>query len=434
MPRPMKALITYFGGVLRAVLCSVFALVVFMGCSEAVAGKLVIKIQVANKSSEKEVVQVRSNLPKRITPADIIDLAGLNLGYDVKSDTYYVDDSVELEPGEIRVFNVVTKDIWQLNSSDVERYRTRAKKLAGQLAGTDSSAKASEDLEKIEAETEGILKRQQASKITLVPPVEHIQAYEKNIKVLQDIKRRVGNLENLALAAGVDPGQALIGDDVMASSPRRSATTPLKYGEAVMKVTVHNPSATRSVKTNIRTDLPAELSVDDVVDAGGLGVRYDSQKKVAYVYKNDVELQPNETLTYKVRIHDKWNINGERMKFLQKQVNDLLRQCQGKKGIDAVVNTLNDAAKDLTATMKASGPKELNPGYIAYYRRQSDKLDNIEKTLNRVEAALRPLDTHRGFELPAPDRKTTWLVIWIILGFLALMSMLFFLRWFVKSS
>jgi hypothetical protein len=99
-----------------------------------------------------------------------------------------------------------------------------------------------------------------------------------------------------------------------------------------------------------------------------------------------------------------------------------------------VINTLNTAAEDLDSVMKTVGPTELNPAYIAYYRRQADSLDKIEKKLNRVDAALKPLQTNKGFAIDAPDKKTTWLIIYIILGFLAVLSLLFFLRWYIQSS
>jgi hypothetical protein len=341
---------------------------------------------------------------------------------------------VELTPGEIRNFNVVMRDIWNLDPAEIERYRKRAAALSSMLSGSEYSAECTHELEQVTSELDDIVKRQKSKKITAVPPIEHIQAYEKNLKLFQDVKNRVGKMENLALAAGINPGDNLIGDDVSASIPRRDALKPQEFGEAIMKVTVRNPSPTQSAKTDVRANLPAELSVDDVIDAGGLQVRYDSKEKVAYVFKYGVELDPGQTIVYKVRIHDKWNINGKRMKFLQDKANELLLRCSGRNGIEAVVNTLNEAVTALEKIMKEKGPTELNPAYIAYYRRQSDRLDKIEKTLNRVDAALKPQETKRGFDLPAPDRKTTWLIIYAILGFLAVISMLFFLRWFVKNS
>jgi hypothetical protein len=49
---------------------------------------------------------------------------------------------------------------------------------------------------------------------------------------------------------------------------------------------------------------------------------------------------------------------------------------------------------------------------------------------------LRPLEREPKFGVPIkpPSRKTTWIIIYIILGFLGIMSLLFFLRWFGRSK
>ena len=133
-------------------------------------------------------------------------------------------------------------------------------------------------------------------------------------------------------------------------------------------------------------------------------------------------------------IRDKWNINAERMAFLQEKVNELLVMTSGRANIEAVETTLKGSLELLESVIAETGPDTLSPAYIAFYRRQADRLDDVERDLNRVDSALKPLETKRGFDIPAPDKKTTWLIIYMILGFLALVSLLFFLRWFVRSS
>jgi hypothetical protein len=236
------------------------------------------------------------------------------------------------------------------------------------------------------------------------------------------------------MAEGLNPGDALIGDDRSAAIPRRDVHFPKEYGEAWVHITVHNSSATRPRKIDIRRDMPPEIRIDDVLDLGGLGVRYDPQARATYVFKDDVEVQPLETVSFKVKIRDKWNINTERMGFLQAKVDELLVLTSGRGNIQAVETSLRGALETLEAIKDKKGPETLNPAYIAFYRRQADQLDDVEQVLNRVDSALKPLETKRGFDIPAPDKKTTWLIIYMILGFLALVSLLFFLRWYVRSS
>ncbi len=397
-------------------------------------GKLVIKIQAANTASVKRSVPIRSSLPAKITPDDVLETAGLNIGYDVKSDTYYVEDTLEMAPKEIRVFDVVLDDIWLIDMAEVESYRKRATVLSSMMSGSKVSAASAEELAKVKSLSAELIERQAKNGITTVAPIDHIQAYETNLKSLQKIKHSVGKIENLAMAIGLNPGESLIGDDINQSIPRSDVHIPDEYGEAVMKITVHNPSATRSIKTDVRRELPPELNVDDVIESNGLEVRFDPKVKLTYLFKYDLVMEPEETITYVVRIRDKWNVNGDRIVFLQDKANELLAQSSGRNNIEAVVNTLASASEALESIIKTSSPTELNPAYIAFYRRQADKLDGVEHTLNRIDASLKPLETKKGHNIPAPDKKTTWLIIYVILGFLAVMSLLFFLRWYVRSS
>jgi hypothetical protein len=208
---------------------------------------------------------------------------------------------------------------------------------------------------------------------------------------------------------------------------------PASFGEAVVKISVMNSSTVQAKKIQVRRELPPEVTLDDVIDAGGLSVQYDSKDKLTYVYADSLEVGPMETKTFDVRIRDKWNINGPRFDFLQEKIGALRITTSGRTSLAAVENMLNDAESRLTAAAAEKGPDALSPAYIAFYRRQSDRLDSIEQDLNRIDSALRPLDTKRGFAIPAPDKKTTWLVIYAILGFLAVLSLLFFFRWFAKS-
>ncbi|MBT3191998.1 MAG: hypothetical protein HN341_05535 [Verrucomicrobia bacterium] len=412
------------------------AVAVGLACTvPASAGKLVLRIHAAHKGESPQPVTIRTSLPARISTNDIVNLNGLNLGYDVKSDTYYVYDTVEVAAGEIKQYNVEMNDIWVVDEEELASYKARSGALAAMLAGTKSSTDGDEEHADVLAREEEILLRQSENGIAAVEnPIIHIQAYETNLKAFQEIKQSVGRLENLALAEGLNPGDALIGDDRSAAIPRRDVHFPKEFGEAWVNITVHNSSATRPRQVDIRRDMPPEISIDDVLDAGGLLVRYDPKAHSTYVFKNDIEVQPLETLTFRVKIRDKWNINAERMTFLQEKVNSLFLMTSGRASIEAVESTLNGALEALEAIMKERGPETLSPAYIAFYRRQADRLDDVERDLNRVDSALKPLETKRGFDIPAPDKKTTWLIIYMILGFLALVSLLFFLRWFVRSS
>jgi hypothetical protein len=399
----------------------------------AVAGKLVLKIQVANKADHPQPVEIRSSLPARITTNDIISLAGLNLGYDVKGDSYYVYGTIELGPKAIAVREVELNDIWRLEDESVKTLTVRAAQMSSMLGATVHAVESSELAGRVDSGVSAILDRQAENRISLVSPIRHIQAYEANLKALQEVRQHVGRIENLVLASGMNPGETLIGEDRSAAAPNRGVHFPASFGEAVVKISVMNSSAVQARKIQVKRELPPEVTLDDVIDAGGLSIQYDSKDRLTYVYADSLEVGPQETKTFDVRIRDKWNINGPRFDFLQEKIGALRVTTSGRSSLAAVENMLGDAESRLKAAAAEKGPDALSPAYIAFYRRQSDRLDRIEQDLNRIDSALRPLDTKRGFAIPAPDKKTTWLVIYAILGFLAVLSLLFFFRWFAKS-
>ena len=420
---------------LRRLCAGVLILSVSSAASTVLADRLVVKIQAANPSEDKEQsVPIRASLPARVSTNDIINLAGLSLGYDVKSDTYYVHGTIQLAPKEIVIREVVLNDIWLVDEADVKTLESRAGTLTGLLASTKHGAKAQEAGVAVKQGVATILERQRDNRITRVSPVRHIQAYESNLKALQEVRQLVGQIENLALAEGINPGDTLVGDDRRAAAPRRDVHFPVAFGEAVVKITVRNTSPAQPRQVAIRHDLPPEVTIDDVLDSKGLSIRFEPREGVTSVYTNALDLAPLETKTFDVRIRDKWNVNGPRIDFLVAKIGELRVVMADRRNLEAVANMLDEAEARLTEVAGEKGPEGLTPAYIAFYRRQADRLDAIEQTVNRIDAALKPLETKRGFDIPAPDKKTTWLVIYAILGFLALISLLFFLRWFAKSS
>lgn len=421
--------------VLRRLCAGLLILSVSGAASTALADRLVVKIQAANKSEDKaQSVPIRAILPARVSTNDIINLAGLDLGYDVKSDTYYVHGTIQLAPNEIAIREVVLKDIWLIDEAEIRTLETRAGQLAGLLASTKHGAKAQEAGDAVKQEVATILDRQTENRITRVSPVRHIQAYESNLKALQDVRQNVGLIENLALAEGINPGDTLVGDDRSAAAPRRDVHFPVSFGEAVVKITVRNTSPVQPRQVPLRHDLPPEVTIDDVLDSNGLAIRFDPGEGVTTVYADALELAPLETKTFDVRIRDKWNVNGPRIDFLGAKIGELRVVIADRRNLESVANMLDEADARLAEVAAEKGPEGLTPAYIAFYRRQADRLDAIEQTVNRIDAALKPLETKRGFDIPAPDKRTTWLVIYAILGFLALLSLLFFLRWFARSS
>jgi hypothetical protein len=355
----------------------------------------------------------------------------------VKNNVYYVHREIELKPKATEVFNVEIRDIWVLPEAQLADLQRRVDSLASMLGKTDFAANAADLRGEVGKNLDRIRAAQAENTVGRVQPIQHIRAYEQNLKDLDRVKRDLGHLENLVLATQQDPGGELVGEvDAIARVRQVPPMADSEYGAAVIQITVRNPTEMARQDLSIKRDLPSEIRSYDVIDAGGLEVGTDQQNGVCYVYKEGLAVGPGATLTFNVKVRDKWNVNGPRVRALKSAAEELLRRISTKQQFGAVNSTIRGIVAALDGVAGEKGPEGINDRYVAFYREQVTRLDQIEQKLNRVEAALKPIEqkSQLGFNIPRPNTKTTWLIIYIILGFLALISLLFFLRWYGKTG
>jgi len=398
------------------------------------ASQLLLRIKAVNPIEKSQPVKIRSNLPQGVKPEDVIELDGLEIAYDVQNDIYYVHKEVPLGPKAVEVFDVTIKDIWVLSDSLLEKLEQRARILVAMLVAEESYDSANALRRQVDDGIQRIREHQAANMIKPgVLPIQHIAAHEANLKTLGRIKRDVGHIENLVLATGQDPG-ALVGDDESALRIRRDVGFP-EYGTAVIQVSVENTSPTETRPIDVKHYLPQEVAPDDILNAGGLSIATDPESGLSYVYIDDITLEPRQIQVFDVTIRDKWNVNTPRLNSLRNNASNLLSRITEKQMFESIETSLVGIISDLSRIQGEKGPETLSPEYVAFYRDQANRLDDLETRINRVQAALIPIEeTQRlGFDLEPPSMRTTWLVIWIILVFLAFLSLLFFLRWYGKT-
>ena len=399
---------------------------------------MVLHIRAGNPISEPQKVKIRSELPARVTTNDIISTDGLDVGYDVRNDRYYVHKELELGPKQIREFRVQLKDIWVISDDEIERCRQKAVTLVEMLIASQYKEEAAKLKEEVDKGIGMVVAVQKESEIKPgVKPQVHIEGYEKASRIFRTVKQDLGQMENLALAAGLNPGE-LIGEAKSAPEPKRDIRLkPEQYKTAIIRIVVKNTSPADVRKVTIRRDLPREVKIDDIIDAGGLEVKADpSRGGICTVFKEAVEIPANQSVVFNVKIRDRWNINGPRIEELAQRATNLLERIGEKEKFPEIFSMLEGILAELEKIKNEPVPQTLNEQYVAFFRGQAERIDVVEMKINRVEAALRPMDktSKWGFKVKPPSMKTTWALIYIILGFLAVMSLLFFLRWYGKGA
>lgn len=401
------------------------------------AGQVVLSIMVGNPTNTTQKVQVRSNLPARIGTNDIINAAGLDVGYDIHGKVHYVHKEIELEPKQVMELKVILRDVWVISPDETGALRRRAAELNKILEATADKTVAARVKESIDAALEAVDKSQAANVIQPgVDAMRHIRAYETDLEKMRAVGRDIGHLENLVLSAGLNP-QGLTGD-LSGETPLSSGRTisVVSTNPVVFEITCQNIMTNRPLTMPIRRDLPPEIGLADVINSGGLAVGADPAAGVCYVYTNQVEIGPGQTVKFAVTLRDKWNVHIPRVASLREGASNLLSRISSKAKFDWVDKDINGILTDLNAVEKIDGPKVLSDKYVAFYTDQGKKIDEIERRLQRIETALKRVEpgTKLGFKVKAPSFKTTWLIIYIILGFLMLVSFMFFLRWYGRTE
>lgn len=400
------------------------------------AAKVALRIKAVNPLNSPQMVVVRSTLPEGVTSNDVVDLDGLELGYDVQNGVYYVHKEVRLGPMQTQDFEVGLRDVWVIAEAELDSLLLQARTLTEKLAGTELADSSRALFEQV-TESLGRIRKTQAEGAIRpgVTPVEHIAAYDANVKLLGRVRRDIGHIENLVMETGQDPGR-LVGEDSKALRLRRDIELPAgDYRTATIRISVQNTSPTEKRLVDVRQALAPELTLDDVLDAAGLSVGSDPETGACYVYRSGVEVEPNDTIAFDVKVRDKWNINGPRIQALSANASNVLARIVKREKYESIEKMLAETQTALAAIAAERGPQTLSPEYVAFYRDQARRLDELEQRINRVRAALQPIEKTRkyGFRVRAPSMRTTWLIIYAILGFLALMSLLFFLRWYGKT-
>lgn len=400
---------------------------------------ITLKIRAINPSqTEKQKAVATALLPSPARPEDVENKEGFEFTYDVAAKTYRIKKEVELNPAESRTLEVVIKDIWTLPDEEIQKLGLHAGKLSGALKASDKEETAVRLQGMIDEGVKAVMARQAAYAVGVVKPLDHIRAYEANIEAIGRIRRDVGLLENLVIAAGQDPGTIL-------GTPKTPPVVDRDINDAtnavlVLHIKVTNTSPTEKRAIPVRHELPAEVRVTDVLEAGGLQVGVDASKNSCYVYLPEpLELEPKAERVFDIKIKDPWALPGRKLVRLDSRVKEILNITREMESYKAVMAQAQAIQKELDVLKDRKAPEVVNDAYVAFARQQLSDVKSLEGRIQRLEEFFQPSEKpiKAGvpiMDVPRPDKRTTWVIIYIILGFLGIFSLLFFLRWFGKGK
>jgi hypothetical protein len=210
-----------------------------------------------------------------------------------------------------------------------------------------------------------------------------------------------------------------------------------------MRVVIVNPSSSKTQTKAIKNYFPKEVTQKDILDSGGLEVDYDASQSLFYVYKNDVTLAPSETKTFEIVIKDVWMISEDLLSGHRKRVEATLDKLKGSPYIEsaqAIADTITARMDEIIKTQ--NDPAATKQQHIAYYRGNIVELESIKADIDKLEKILVAVGGPPNLELieksdinlKSPSSKTTWVIIFIILIFVAILSGTFYLTWMRQAK
>jgi len=420
-----------------------------------------LKIAVVNPSTtEKQTSPVRFDLPKGLDPKNILDIGDMELKYDSDKGNYYVYEMVELKPSERKTLEIRLEDIWIIPEKDTAFLKKHTEELDKKLAKTRHARSGKDLTTKIESVLSEI-DRSQAD--ATMSASKKINLYYENTKALNDIKEDIGKLENLVVDVGGIVEERVQVPKTLAVSVGKDAAAE---GEpVVLTVKVSNPSRRKQV-TNVKYDLPAEITPRDVIDSAGLDIAYNFNKQCFSVSKNNVALESDENKTYVVKLKDIWRIPNVDIESLRSHTANLMQLVKGTQFFERAKPLSDTIASNLDKIVKTQSEKVPVNDHIAYFRDNTELLGEtrdlvaqLEKMViqsgtspgvtvtkaERVEGGGPEVKRKRGYEGvaflaetifkgKAPSPATTWKIIFIILGFIGVVSGLFFALWYIQAG
>jgi len=205
-----------------------------------------------------------------------------------------------------------------------------------------------------------------------------------------------------------------------------------------MRIVVLNPSATLTQTKSVRTPLPKEVTMQNIKDDGGMEIEYDSKEGSFVVFKNDIPLEPGETKVFEVIIDDVWMMPEDKLESQRVRTEKIVNAMKTSKAYERAALISEGIYAHIDQIIKSQNNQSVTTNqHIAYYRDNLQLADSIQKDIAELEKLLVTAGGSISLEavensdinVKGPDQKTTWVIIFVILIFIAILGAVFYLTW-----
>lgn len=156
---------------------------------------------------------------------------------------------------------------------------------------------------------------------------------------------------------------------------------PLYAAEDVkIKILAVNPSPTESLDTFVSSFLPPEVGPEDIIDKGGMDVKFDTEKQTYSLILN-VKLAPKEVKTIIVQVRNVWKVADEDLSDIRDRLEKSVKTLVGTP-YEATGKTLSDKINEKLSGIEEDQSKAIGiQQRVEMFRAHKKQLESIRKEL-----------------------------------------------------
>ncbi len=214
-------------------------------------------------------------------------------------------------------------------------------------------------------------------------------------------------------------------------------------GNLKMRVVAVNPSETEYKTAKVKTYLPKEVTPGDILDDAGLAVEYDAEKSIYYLSENELELSPRETRVFEVVIRDVWIIPEMELDMTKRRASRILEKLEKSSYYTEAAAVAETIFERLEVIREEQMDETVSrEKHIGLYRTNLDVMNEVLKDIERLEKLLTYVGgppvpemlEESSIKSDAPTTATTWFVIFLIMGFIGLLGVVFYFTWHKQAQ
>ncbi len=420
----------------KSIFLSIALYVLFaISSSKCYAQNIFINFVAVNPSETQEKeTSVKYYLPRELDPKDIVNAGPLSLDYDIDQSRYFLKGTVTLKPKESKKIKVEVRDVWRIPQEEIDIIRGQIEENIRQLEGTEYFESAQMIGEKMMNKLDYVLSQQQGYSEDINRRIEEYRAYLADI---DQIRKNAFSFEYF-------------------TSERIREVTQESVN---FIIEVKNPSQKETRMITQKHYLPKEIRSEHILDSQGFDVRWDEDRQQSYLLKEE-EFQPGETRKYTIRMKDIWSISLDKVDSMAERTERALEEIKGSEyeagaqfignKIFSLLNAIRESQETKANMRKYIGAFRINRHRfeeisleiekieLMLARVKAKKLEELEKS--KVKNILQKLKALRGIASLSeaifgkkPTLTHTWRIIWGILIFVAVITIVHFFTWWKKA-